>query len=77
MYASVIGSKLRVYRIPAGSVWQVALFDMHGRTILDAEGVAKGTTAAVSTAGLRPGAYVAAVTAAGKQLRTLVIVPGH
>ena len=77
MYASLTGSKLRVYRIPAGSVWQVALFDMQGRMMLEAAGAAKGAVAAVSMSGMRPGAYVAAVTAAGKQLRTLVIVPGH
>ena len=77
MYVSVAGSKLRVYRIPDRSVWQVALFDMQGRTILEAAGIAKGTTAAVSTSRLRPGAYVVTVAAAGKQLRTLVIVPGH
>jgi hypothetical protein len=77
MYVSVAGSKLRVYRIPDRSVWQVALFDMQGRTILEAAGIAKGTTAAVSTSRLRPGAYVVTVAAAGKQLRSLVIVPGH
>jgi hypothetical protein len=76
-YISFVGSRMLLNNISAGGVWQVKMFNMQGRMILEAEGVAKGTDAMVSFSRLRTGAYVAAVIAGGKQLRTMVIVPGR
>ena len=77
MYASFADSKLRLNNIPANSAWQVRLFNLQGRMILDAKGVAIGNAAVFSTGQLRTGAYVAMISAAERQLRTMVYVTGR
>jgi hypothetical protein len=75
-YVSFAGSRLNVHNLAAGAAWQVRMYDMRGRVVLDRSGVSDGTDAFVSTGRLVPGAYVAMVNAGGKQLQTLFSVLG-
>jgi hypothetical protein len=75
-YISFVGSKMLLNDITAGGVWQVTIFNMQGRMVLEAEGVVKGSGAMVSISRLRPGAYIAMVIAGKKQLHTMFTVLG-
>lgn len=75
-YVTIAGNRMSVHNVSAGSAWQVRLYDMRGRMVLDRSGVSDGTDAFVTTGRLVTGAYVALVSAGGKQLRTVFTVLG-
>jgi beta-mannosidase len=71
--AKFVGDNLRLNNIAAGSDWEVKLFDMQGRVLLNVHG-AKGQNAVVSLARIHPGAYLAVAKCAGKTASTMLTI---
>ena len=73
MYTSLIGKTLRLHNVAAGTAWEVKLFDLAGRLVLNAQG-AKGQAAVVSLSRVHAGAYVAVAKSAGATIRNRIML---
>jgi beta-mannosidase len=70
--------KIRLFNVPFSQAWNIRIVDMLGHTALDAEGVAKVKIVDVPSARrLTPGCYIAMISTAGQQLRTMFMVTGR
>jgi hypothetical protein len=77
MFTVFSGNKLHMLNIAAGKAWEARIFDMQGKMVVDARGIAQENTAIVPAGQLRSGAYVATVTSAGKLVRSIIMVTGR
>jgi len=77
LFIGYCSGKIRLFNVPESGAWKVRLFDMQGHVILDLAGVARSNSVAVEARRLTPGMYVAALSAAGQQLRTMLVVTGR
>jgi hypothetical protein len=73
MYARYSGKCLRIRTAGAGKTWDLAIFDMNGRRVLNKEGMAR-SDASVSLTNLRSGAYIATIKSGVEIFRTFVTI---
>ncbi len=74
MFVHRAGNFLRIRNSGTGQAWEVAIFDMNGRRVLCKKGLGASGASLVSVAGLRPGAYIAAVKSGEELFRMLVSI---
>jgi Exo-beta-D-glucosaminidase Ig-fold domain/Glycosyl hydrolases family 2/Glycosyl hydrolases family 2, sugar binding domain/Glycosyl hydrolases family 2, TIM barrel domain len=74
MFGRWTGRNLKIFNIPTGNAWHVAILNIGGRTVLKADGVGTNGEIVVDAAALRPGAYIATIKSDVETYRAMIMV---
>jgi hypothetical protein len=77
MFGRWTGRNLKIFNIPTGKVWHVAMLDISGRTVLKADGIGTNGEIIVNAAGLRPGAYIATINSDVEKYSAMIMVTAN
>jgi hypothetical protein len=77
LFADYSNGRIRIFNIPSLNAFTVRIFDMKGRLTMDIKGFTQGNFGAVPVEHLTPGSYIATVSTADQQMRTMVLVTGR
>jgi hypothetical protein len=77
MFGRWTGRNLKIFNIPTGKAWHVAMLDISGRTVLKFDGIGTKGEIVVNAAGLRPGAYIATIKSDVETYSAMIMVTAN